>query len=325
MVLAVAALAFWTSAAACNEPVVELLWPDGTPNAPAKITDDEVVDRAQAIRDRHVSNVHRPSVTVYRAPTDKSTGAAVVICPGGGYGILAIDKEGHDVARWFNTFGVTGIVLKYRLPRPKGHVYGHMAPLADAQRAMRLTRARAAAWHIDPKRVGIMGFSAGGHVASTVATHFDLGKPDAADSIDQQSCRPDFQILVYPVVSFSNALVHVGSRNNLLGTSPDPAVVAFFANEKHVSPQTPPTFLMHTDDDPVSAENSVSFYLSLRAAKVPGELHVYAKGGHGYGIRTDWQGIKDPPVSTWPERCRSWLGAIGMLKATSGSESVPTN
>ncbi len=272
-----------------DSPAVELLWPDGAPGA------------------RGTEDADKPTLTVCLPPDDKATGAAVVICPGGGYGGLAMDHEGQQVAAWLNARGIAGFILKYR---HRGTGYRHPAPLQDAQRAIRLVRTRADTWHIDPRRVGILGFSAGGHLASTAGTHFDDGDPDAADPVDRAGCRPDFMILIYPVISFTEPYTHQGSRKNLLGESPDPRLVESLSNERQVTPRTPPTFLVHTDEDGgVPAENSVSFFLALRKAKVPAELHIYAKGPHGFGL-----GKPGDPVATWPARCEDWLRVRGILK-----------
>jgi acetyl esterase/lipase len=230
-----------------------------------------------------------------------------VVCPGGGYGALADDHEGRQVARWLNSLGVAAFVLKYRIaPR-----YHHPAPLRDAQHAIRTVRANAQDWHIDPQRVGIWGFSAGGHLASTAGTHFDDGKPDAEDPIERVSCRPDFLILAYPVITFTEPSTHKGSRRNLLGQEPDPKLVESLSNEKQVTAQTPPTFLFHTDADRgVPPENSVLFYLALRKAGVPTELHIYEKGQHGVGLAP-----KDPILSSWPGRLADWMKGRGLLTA----------
>ncbi|HUY35975.1 MAG TPA: alpha/beta hydrolase [Pirellulales bacterium] len=267
---------------------VELLWPDGAPDA----VGTEPADK--------------PSLSVHRHPSDKMNGAAVIVCPGGGYGGLADSYEGHDVAEWFNTLGVTALVLKYRLaPR-----YRHPAPLNDAQRAIRLVRARAGEWQIDPRRIGILGFSAGGHLASTAGTHFDPGRAAAGDIIDRQSCRPDFLVLCYPVVTMTGESTHVGSRNNLLGENADLQLAEHLSNEKQVTPDTPPTFMFHTNEDSaVPPENSVLFYLALRKAKVPAELHVYEKGAHGVGL-----GRKSPALASWPGLLAAWLKGRGILE-----------
>jgi len=245
------------------EPKVELLWPGGAPGA------------------RGDTDADKPSLTIWLPPADKATGAAVVICPGGGYGHLAVGHEGSDVAAWLNSFGVAGFMLKYR-HAPK---YRHPAPLQDAQRAIRTVRARAKDFGVDPARIGILGFSAGGHLASTAGTHFDGGKPAADDPIERASCRPDFMVLVYPVISFTTKYAHRGSRNNLLGTNPPKALVESLSNELQVTAKTPPAFLIHAGGDRgVPAENSVLFYLALRKHRVKAELHIYQQGGHGFGL-----------------------------------------
>lgn len=248
-------------------------------------------------------------IFVHRPPADKANGAAVVVCPGGGYGGLAISYEGHDVARWLNTLGVTGIVLKYR-HAPK---YRHPVPLQDAQRALRTVRAHASEWKIDPGRVGILGFSAGGHLASTAGTHFDAGQIGANNAVDRLSCRPDFMILVYPVITMTDPYTHRGSRRNLLGENPDPKLIDLLSNEKQVNGKTPPTFLAHTSEDSaVPPQNSVMFYEALVRNKVPAELHVYEKGPHGLGMNRK----PELPFSNWPERCAAWLTGRGILTKT---------
>jgi acetyl esterase/lipase len=250
-----------------------------------------------------------PMVTAYLLPKDKANGAAVVICPGGGYGFLAMDHEGKQAAEFLNTIGVQAFVVKYRItgkdrPGPLLH-----APLLDVQRAIRTVRANASEWNIDTKRVGVWGFSAGGHLASTAGTHFDAGKPEAADAIDKQSCRPDFMILAYPVISMADGVTHGGSKKNLLGDKPDAKLVEEFSNEKHVNATTPPTFIFHTDEDKaVKAENPVNFYLALRAAKVPVEMHIYESGPHGLGLGSDpkWT-QKNTYAEGWPKHLTAWL------------------
>jgi acetyl esterase/lipase len=273
---------------AAAEPTVELLWPNGAPEAAG--TED----------------ADKPTLTVWLAPADKANGCAVVVCPGGGYGHLAVDHEGKQIAEFLNSLGVSAFMLKYRLaPR-----YKHPAPLQDAQRAIRTVRARAADWKIDPKRVGIMGFSAGGHLTSTAATHFDDGKPDAQDSIEKVSCRPDFAVLCYPVISLTTSYTHVGSKNNLLGKDADPKLAESLSNDLQVTEKTPPTFLFHTNEDAgVVPENSVLFYMALRKAKVPAELHIYEKGPHGVGLAQ-----KDPNLSSWSERLAGWMRGRGLFE-----------
>jgi acetyl esterase/lipase len=278
-----------TASPARAEPKTELLWPDGAPGAKGNSDDD------------------KPTLSVSLPPADKATGAAVVVCPGGGYGHLAITYEGFDIAKWLSDHGIAGFVLKYR---HRGTGYGHPAPLDDAQRAIRTVRARADEFGVDPARIGILGFSAGGHLASTAGTHFDAGNPDAADPIERVSCRPDFLILCYPVISFTSPYTHGGSRKNLLGENPEQELVQKFSNELQVTAETPPAFLWHTDaDSGVPSENSVLFYLALRKAKVPAELHIYEQGRHGLGLAQDI-----PAVKNWPDRCIDWMRGRGLLQ-----------
>jgi acetyl esterase/lipase len=275
--------------AVAAEPEVELLWPKGAPLAKGDAEND------------------KPSVTVYRPQSEKSNGAGIIICPGGGYGHLAMAHEGRDIAEWMNGLGITPFVLKYR-HRNTG--YGHPAPMLDAQRAVRLARAGAEKYRLDRNKIGIIGFSAGGHLASTVGTHFDDGQANAADPIDRASCRPDYMVLVYPVIALATEYAHGGSRKNLLGEKPEAELLASLSNETQVTEKTPPTFLMHTGgDSAVPPENSVLFYMALRKARVPAELHIYEKGGHGYGLAP-----KDAVLATWRGRCEDWLRGRGVLK-----------
>jgi len=246
-----------------------------------------------------------PTLTVYPAPEGSSTRTAVVVFPGGGYQHLAVGHEGKDIAAWLNARGVTAFVLMYRLaPR-----YKHPAMIQDAQRAIRTARSLAAKHGFDKNRVGIWGFSAGGHLASTASTHFDAGKASDSDEVERESSRPDFAILSYPVISFDDTVSHSGSKRNLIGQNPDPALVENLSNEKQVTAQTPPTFLFHTGDDPgVPVENSLLYYAALRKHKVPAELHVYEHGRHGVGLASF-----DPILSSWPERLEAWLRFHGWL------------
>lgn len=235
-------------------------------------------------------------ITVYRPEPADATGAAIVICPGGGYRDLAVECEGHRIAKWLVRHGIVGIVLEYRLPNGRPFV-----PLLDAQQAIRMVRLNAASWNIDPGRVGIMGFSAGGHLASTAGTHFDDGDLKASDPIDRVGCRPDFLVLVYPVITMGEK-AHQGSKENLLGRTPKPEVVQEFSNERHVSNQTPPTFLTHARDDAkVSPDNSRLFYDALRAHEVEAEYLELPNGGHGLN------GCKGPMWDAWQTKCLFWL------------------
>jgi acetyl esterase/lipase len=246
----------------------------------------------------------KPTLTLYRAARSP-IGTAVVVAPGGGYGALAMDHEGRQVAAYFNAMGVTAFILKYRL----GPRYRHPIQLGDAQRALRLARSRASEFGILPDRIGMMGFSAGGHLTATAGTHVAPGRPEAPDPIERVSSRPDFLILGYPVISFDPAVMHAGSRRNLLGDNPDPALVEDLSNDLRVTPQTPPTFLFHTNADTgVPAENSVRFYLALRKAKVPAEMHIFENGPHGVGLA-----LGDPALGTWPTLLTNWLRGRGLL------------
>ena len=263
-----------------------LLWENGAPGALGQEDTD------------------KPTITAYRAPRG-STGTAIIVAPGGGYSGLAIEHEGRQWAYWYNAMGITAFVLKYRL----GPRYHHPIELGDAQRAIRTVRARAAEFNIIPDRIGMMGFSAGGHLTSTAGTHFDAGKPDASDPIERVGSRPDFLILGYPVISFDPAITHAGSLKNLLGDNPDPKLVENLSNELQVTAQTPPTFIFHTtNDNGVPVENSVRFYLALRKAKVPVEMHLFENGPHGVGMA-----LSDPSLSAWPGLLMNWLRARGLL------------
>lgn len=264
--------------AADAKPPKLMLWPDGAPTGDGKTEKADV------------------PITLHLPPAERATGAAVVICPGGGYGGLVVGPEGHGIAAWLNRHGVAGIVLEYRLPRGRCEV-----PLLDAQRAIRTVRANAKQWGVDPKRVGIIGFSAGGHLASTAGTHFDAGDASAADPVSRQSCRPDFVLLVYPVVSMT-AIGHGGSRRNLLGPSPSPELIERFSNEKQVTDKTPPMFLTHAlDDKVVPPANSKLLYDALQARKVPARYVELPRGGHGLN------GYKGPMWDQWQAKSIEWM------------------
>jgi acetyl esterase/lipase len=265
-----------------------LLWED---KAPGALGDED--------RDK-------PAITVYLPRNSAQTMSAVIVCPGGGYGGLAMNHEGRQVANWLNSLGMAAFVLKYRL----GPVYHHPVEIGDAQRAIRTVRSRANEWHIAPDRIGIMGFSAGGHLASTASTHFDSGKSDSTDAIERAGSRPDFAVLGYPVITFTEPWTHKGSAKNLLGENPDPALLKSLSNETQVSAQTPPTFLFHTNADTgVPAENSVYYYLALRKAGVPAEMHIFEKGPHGVGL-----GMDDFALAEWPALLANWFRVHGIIK-----------
>lgn len=266
------------------------LWPDGAPGALGQEAKDI------------------PTLTPFLPDPAKATGAAMVICPGGGYGGLA-DHEGSQYARWLNEQGIAGFTLKYRLG-PSG--YRHPAMLQDAARALRTVRARAGDWKVDPRRIGIMGSSAGGHLASTLLTHFDAGKPDGTDLIERVSSRPDLGILCYPVISMGEN-THQGSKNNLLGKDPSPELVRELSNELQVTKDTPPCFVWHTwEDKGVKIENALSFANALQAAGVRFDLHVYERGPHGLGLGTrEWKPEQRHP---WTRDCEFWLKERGFSK-----------
>jgi acetyl esterase/lipase len=276
-----------SSAADPVSPEPILLWPSGAPGALG--SDD----------------ADKPSIRMYEPEASKRNGTAVVVCPGGGYGALAIDHEGQQVGEFLRSHGITAFVLKYRL----GPKYRHPVPLNDVSRALRYVRAHAGKWKIAPHRVGVMGFSAGGHLASTVSTHFDAGDPSAADPIDRQSSRPDFSILCYPVISLEAPFTHKGSIRNLLGDTPDAGLLKSLSNETQVTEKTPPTFIFHTEEDTaVPVQNALAYYSALAEKKVPAELHIYQYGAHGVGLA-----IGDPVLTTWKERLIGWMQTSGLL------------
>jgi acetyl esterase/lipase len=260
-------------------------------------------------------NPARPTIDHY--PSSRwGTGAAVIICPGGAYGGLALGHEGREVAAWFNERGVVAFVLRYR----HAPSYHYPAPVLDVQRAIRFVRFRAADLGVKPNMIGVMGFSAGGHLASTSATHFDAGDPTAKDAMDRISCRPDFAVLCYPVISFVDPLGNKTSRDNFFGGAVSEELRREFSNELKVTKDTPPTFLFHTDEDEgVLAENSVAFYLALRKAKVPAELHIYRPGRHGGGL---WAG--EPFVGVWPQQLANWMRRLELLNWPSSGAWSPS-
>lgn len=277
------------------------LWPNGAPGAPPNpapeidttTAKDNLIAGKPLIR---LGNVSSPTLTLY-APLGKNTGAAVVVFPGGGYHILAIDLEGTEVCDWLNSAGVTCLLVKYRVP-DSGPYPKSSAALQDAQRAVGMARSHASEWHIDPHRIGVLGFSAGAHLAAALSTHFDQRLYDPIDAADALSCRPDFAVIVYP------GYLALAEKN----FAPNPEI--------HVTDQTPPSFIVQAEDDPVHVENAVVYFQALKNAKVPAELHIYAEGGHGYGLRRTAL-----PVTTWPLTVETWLHTIHMLPDSAGSGS----
>ncbi|GAB3749901.1 alpha/beta hydrolase [Spirosoma pomorum] len=278
------------------------LWPDDAiPNA---IPGAQITERREVNGVARVSNVSVPTLAAYIPVKEKQTGAAVMICPGGGYGILAIDHEGEEVARWFTEMGVAAFVLKYRLPNEKIMTNQHEVPLMDAMQGMKLIREKASQYGVSPDKIGVMGFSAGGHLASTLSTHYHRGAGAS------EMAKPNFSILLYPVITFGEK-THSGSRDNLLGKQKSSELLTYYSNELQVTAQTPPTFLVHSEDDKaVPVENSISYYLACLQNSVPAEMHLYPKGGHGYGLRTANYGS----LNKWPEACKAWLAAMGLTK-----------
>ena len=289
IVISMALLAFTASALAEGDHLTLDVWPGAVPGETGNIGAEKFVQKPDA-KVQLLTNVTKPTLTVYRPAKDKDTGAAVVICPGGGYSILAWDLEGTEVCDWLNANGITGIILKYRVPKRPDHKQQD-PPLQDAQRAMSLVRSKAGEWGIDPKRIGMLGFSAGGNLTALACTHFDHRTYDTIDEIDKVSCRPDFGVLLYPAW-----LIQEGKE--------------VLSDDFPVNKLTPPLFLVHAGDDKISPANSVVMYLALKRAGVPAELHVYSSGGHGFGLRPTTQ-----PCSTWPARCAEWMGTMKFLMA----------
>jgi acetyl esterase/lipase len=300
LVLGLAALSFHSMA----QTQTMNLWPEGKiPNFKANSVQEKAETDASGIL--RISGVTVPTITAYIAPKEKATGAAVMICPGGGYSILAASHEGSDFAKWFNDRGISAFVLKYRLPDEKAMVHQHEVPLMDAMQGMKMIRTNAAKWNIDVNKIGVMGFSAGGHLAATISTHYNLG-PNASEE-----AKPNFSILLYPVVSFRPAISHGGSRDKLLGPDKSEELINYYSNELQVSAKTPPAFLVHAmDDSAVPVENSIEYYLALKKFKTSAEMHLYPVGGHGYGLRTEGKGS----LVNWPAAMEGWLKASGFMK-----------
>tara|TARA_R110002073_G_scaffold32609_2_gene98533 strand:+ start:476 stop:1393 length:918 start_codon:yes stop_codon:yes gene_type:complete len=277
------------------------LWPDGVPlSLPNDLQERVVQGNITRLHDVTV-----PSLTVYMPPAEKASGAAVIICPGGGYQILAIDHEGYDVAQWFNEQGITAFVLKYRLPNDTAMEQKEIVPILDLQQAIRTVRQRAPEWGINQDQIGVMGFSAGGHLASTGATHYsdNIGGID-----DDTNLRPDFSVLIYPVITFQSDFYHQGSKESLIGPEAGQQMVERFSNHLRVTEDTPPTFLLHaTDDLVVPVENSINYYRALREHGVPAEMHIYESGGHGFGLAEGQEHL-----SIWLDQLEQWLENRGM-------------
>jgi acetyl esterase/lipase len=281
------------------------LWPDGIPGSK---TDPSYVEKITTTDGRitRCEKVVTPDLTVFLPAPEKANGAAVLICPGGGYGVLAFDHEGNAIAKWLNDNGIAGIILKYRLPSDQIMIDKSIGPLQDAQEAMRVIRRNAVSWKINPDRVGVIGFSAGGHLASTLSTHY---AEKVYEVKDNTSARPNFSLLIYPVVSFDTLITHRGTRNNLIGLKPDIKQVQRFSNELQITADTPPAFLVHSaDDKAVPVMNSIGYFKGLQKNNIPVELHIFQKGGHGYGLSPN-----GGTESSWPALCIKWLKAMGLI------------
>ncbi|CAM3880933.1 alpha/beta hydrolase [Flavobacterium sinopsychrotolerans] len=274
------------------------LWTDAIPGA-IKAADYQEKEIYKEGKVQSISKVVTPTLSVFLAAEGNSNGSSVLILPGGGYSHLSIDKEGTKVAHWLNSLGITAIVLKYRLPSDQIMKDKTIGPLQDAQEAIRYIRRNAEKWNLNKDKIGVIGFSAGGHLAATLSTHYNDTIYLVSDSV---SAKPDFSILIYPVISMNNEITHKGSQNTLLGVSPSVSLIDKFSNEQHVNSETPPTFIIHaTDDLVVRIENSINYHIALKKNKVPTELHLYEKGGHGFGL-----GVKDTS-QYWTKDCENWL------------------
>lgn len=295
--LIVIVIIFFSVSVYAQDKVLKV-WPNGAPDDNGMKQPEEKYDGVR------VRNVSEAEMYIYLPKKENNTGAAVVICPGGGYSIEAMDHEGYDMAKWLADRGVAGVVLKYRLP------YGHdQIPSEDARRAIRIVRSNAEEWGINPGKIGIAGSSAGGHLASTAGTRFDSGLKDSKDPLEWVSCRPDFMLLLYPVITFKESFGHMGSRKNLIGDGNDWKMVEKYSNELHVTDETPPTFLVLADDDKsVPPRNSIEFYLALKQNNVPAEMHIFRQGGHGFGMNKN-----NLPVEKWPNLFYDWLKAINVI------------
>jgi acetyl esterase/lipase len=285
-----------------QNPVLKV-WPKGVPGSIMNDTYFEKATENNGVPARY-EKVTDPTLTVFLPTAEKATGTAVIICPGGGYGVLAFDHEGFAIARWLNENGIAGIILKYRLPSDLIMKDKSVGPLQDAQEAIRIIRRNREHWRINPQKIGVIGFSAGGHLASTISTHYAEKVYDVSDTT---SARPDFSLLIYPVITFDASFTHMGSRNNLIGKNPSPDAISHFSNELQINAKTPPAFIVHSSDDKtVPVKNSLVYYEGLVKYNIPAEMHIFQKGGHGYGLSVD-KGTQ----SSWPELCIKWLKANG--------------
>lgn len=299
----IALLIFSIMTVNCNaQNTILKLWPNGVPGSIKNESYFEISAETDGVISRF-EKVTDPSLYVLLPPAEKATGTAVLICPGGGYGVLAFEHEGFAIARWLNDNGIAGIILKYRLPSDKIMNDKSVGPLQDAQEAMRIIRRNAISWKINPQKIGVMGFSAGGHLASTLSTHYSEKVYEVSDSI---SARPDFSLFIYPVISFDASITHAGSRKNLIGDNPSEDAIRHYSNELLITDKTPPAFLVHSADDKgVPVKNSIVYFEGLQNNNIPAELHIFQKGGHGYGLANN-RGTE----SSWPDLCLGWMKKI---------------
>jgi acetyl esterase/lipase len=282
---------------------IQKLWPDGVPGS---LTTENYIEKSTLVdgNPTRYERVTDPTISVFLPPAEKATGTAVIICPGGGYGFLSFSNEGFTIARWLTDNGIAGIILKYRLPSDLIMKDKSIGPLQDAQEAVRIIRRNADEWKINPRKIGVIGFSAGGHLASTLSTHFDEKVYEGSDTT---SARPDFSILIYPVISFDSSITHAVSRRNLIGEKPSEDAIINYSNELRITGKTPPAFIVHAaDDQKVPVKNSILYFEGLKNNSIPAELHIFQKGGHGFGLA-----INRGTESSWPDLCLTWLKTNG--------------
>ncbi|MEP7093003.1 MAG: alpha/beta hydrolase [Flavobacterium sp.] len=301
-ILMLAGVIMMTTSIFSQSKVIDL-WNGKVPGSIKNPNYKQIIDSAYYIKLRNIS---KPTIEVYPASAGNNSGTAVVVCPGGGYYGVSFISEGVEIAKWLNQLGITAVVLHYRLPDDAIMKNKSIGPMQDGQEAIRIVRRHAKEWGINPDKIGIMGFSAGGHLASTISTHFD---EKVYESKDTTSARPDFSVLIYPVISMDSSITHGGSRENLLGKNPSPEMIKHFSNDLQVTGKTPPAFMVHSiDDGAVPVENSMEYALAMKKNHIPCELHIYERGGHGYGL-----GRSNGTESTWTEACSKWLKARGLI------------
>ena len=293
---------FFISAAIFAQNLTLPLWNESIPN----YNNNEIEEKIDTSDLVVIKQVNMPAIEVFKPSLKNSNGMAVIVVPGGGYNVIVYDWEGTEIAKWLNANGITAIVLKYRLPHTKNNIDGRLSPFLDLQRAIRMTRNYSKDWGIDETKVGVIGFSAGGHLAATLGTHFEESNLFNIDSIDSIDCRPDFMILMYPVITFKKPYLHKGSKHFLIGDNHDSNLIDYYSNELHVNKNTPPTFIVHAvDDKSVPVENSIMFFNELKNHSVPTEMHIYPIGGYGFSLA-----IGNEALNAWTDLCLSWLNNL---------------